>query len=529
MKTKDFDIRKPSPAPSKELAADHSLLRNQPPKQPYKTAKEKIAYEEQVDTRIRPYLFIHSQDLSQEMRSASQLGPIEYLEELERAWKEHIQVCVDISDFLSQRHESRYPAWCLSEWKDVRSLLIEAFKTDKDKNIFSVGIKDKIEKTVSELKDKYSWDENETATCITPSTPSFHTQYNLDHMKLAMITKETEYDSEEEILAEKYHHGDVELLKLRLEKMGFEKMSEPMLRSLVDDVELKIEQQSLAKIEFIKKYPEAKAIDDLLIFDNLQEYIYVYSQAAYPDLHLREEVLNQLASLGFEIDNKEVLAYSIEDLLEKIDKAIAQIEQNYSMPVKTYNQTVTSCGVSCVMGFAHEDLTHTRDTELSLWRRSGAPYNFPGGIALILEALEYETAYVVNQAQHFKPGQHPIEDLDTDPNMADNVDTYIRLHDSAVENGMKVSISDTKFDDIVDGLKNGLASILGIHMPETPYILHWLLVHGYNSTDEGIILEISDSLGAFDSLSEKEFEQLVDTYMGKRVIYINKNRKVVKK
>lgn len=291
METRDFDIKKPSPATSKELAVDHHLSRNRLPRQTYKTSKEKVAYEEQIDTRIRPYLFIHSQDLSQEMHSASQLGPIEYLEELERAWKEHIQVCIDISDFLSQRHESRYPAWCLSEWEDVKSLLIEAFKTDKDKNTFSVGIKDKIEKTVTELKDKYSWDEHEMETCITPSTPSFHTQYNLDHMKLAMITKETEYDSEEEILAEKYHHGDVDLLKLRLEKMGFGKMSETMLRTLIDNVELKIEQQSLAKIEFLKKYPEAQAIDDLLVFDNLQEYVYVYSQAAYPDLHLREEVL----------------------------------------------------------------------------------------------------------------------------------------------------------------------------------------------------------------------------------------------
>lgn len=181
------------------------------------------------------------------------------------------------------------------------------------------------------------------------------------------------------------------------------------------------------------------------------------------------------------------------------------------------------------MSFAYEDLPHTRDTELSLWKNAGAPYNFPGGIALILESLGHEVAYVVDQSEHFQTGKYPIKDIDTNLDTAKNVKKYIELHDAAVESGMKVSVQETKFEDIIDGLKNGLPSIIGIRMPDTPYILHWLLVHGYNNIGEKTILEISDSLGEFESLDEEEFEQLADTYMGRRVIYINKDRKVIKK
>lgn len=494
------------------------------PRQEYKTAEEKHAYEQQISTRIRPYLFLHSEDLASEIGEAVELDAADYASRFSSAWSEHVAASRNISEFLAARMHSQYPQWSPSEWSQVRTLLVDAFDTDREKNIYSAGVKVRIESATQELTVRHQWTEDEVQTCITPSRASFHTQYNLDHMRLALTEDEAESTALRRELADLYHHGDEGLLELRYGKMGLDAMPKQALSMVATQTQAKIDQQAQKKREFLERYPDAKAIDDLLVFDNWQEYLYVYAQAGYPDLHLREEVIRQAAQIGLEAPNEEALAYKQEELLGMVDDAIVATGQRYSLPVTNYAQTVTSCGVSTVMSFASRDLPHNRETELALWQRAGAPYNFPGGIGLILRRLGYEVTLETDRDRHFFEGQYPIQGIDHNRHTRETAEEYVRLHDAAVSAGMLVAIKEISFGDVVDNLEDGKASIIGIHMPYAPSILHWILAHGYNKQGTETTLDIADPMEEITTLNAKRFENLVDTYMGRRIITVNKNK-----
>jgi len=494
------------------------------PRQEYKTAEEKQAYEQQISTRIRPYLFLHSEDLANEISEAVELDPAEYAERFSGAWSEHVVASQNISNFLTARMHSQYPQWSPSEWLRVRALLVDAFDTDREKNIYSAGVKTRIESATQELTARYGWTEDEVQTCITPSRSSFHTQYNLDHMRLALTGDVAQSAALRRELAEQYHHGDEGLLELRYDKMGLDAMPKQALSIVVSQTQTKIEQQAVKKQKFLERYPDARAVDDLLVFDNWQEYLYVYAQAGYPDLHLREEVIKQATQLGMAVPNDEALAYKQAELLGMTDDARAIVEQRYSLPVVNYAQTVTSCGVSTVMSFASRDLPHNRETELALWQRAGAPYNFPGGIGLILRKLGYEVTLETDRDRHFIEGQYPVQDIEYNQATRGTAEEYVRLHNAAVSAGMLVAIKEISFDCIVYNLEDGKASIIGIHMPYAPSILHWILAHGYNRQGTETTLDIADPMEEITTLNARRFETLVDTYMGRRIITVDKNK-----
>ena len=89
---------------------------------------------------------------------------------------------------------------------------------------------------------------------------------------------------------------------------------------------------------------------------------------------------------------------------------------------------------------------------------------------------------------------------------------------------MAVVIKEIRFDDVVEKIEDGNAAIIGIHLPYAKAVLHWLFAYGYNRRGPETALAIADPLGEIPSLSEGQFESLVDTYMGRRIITVNKNK-----
>lgn len=490
----------------------------------YKTPEERVFYESQIPTRIRPFLTLHKESLGNEIEAAKQLPTEDYLDLFKDSWERHANACDTIDDFLMERISSRYPQWSLEEIEMVRSLFIEAYETNREKNIASGGVKDRIEASAKELAVKYKWGETELDICLTPSHPTFHVKYNLDHMKYITMTNETDKHNLQNYLVKQYHHNSEDFLNARLSHMSFRSIDASILTAIVKNTENSIEKSASKKSEFLAIYPEAEAIDNLIVFDNWQEYLYAYTQRAFPDLYLREEILIQAKSLGIEVSS-EALSYNNEGILEILSKMKEITDNRFSLPVQTYHQTTTSCGTSCVMTIAHNDIPHSRNNEYKLWRKVGAPYNFPGGLGILLKDLGFDVVYTVDQGEHFTPGKYPVYDFSVNLEAQEIVPQYTDLHAEATEKGMETSISNTSFDDIIDGLKKGWFSIIGIRMPHNEHLLHWVVANGYvKREDDTYKLEIADPLNYFHSMDKEDYKVLTNTYMGRRILFVNKNQ-----
>lgn len=497
------------------------------PRQTYKTPEEKRAYELQISTRIRPYLFLHSEDLELEIAQAQDLDVADYATMFDLTWAKHIGACREIDAFFTERVATDYPQWCEGEWQLVSLLLKEAIDTDKDKNIFSAGVKQKIELETKQLADKYGWTDEDIDLCITPSTPTFHTMYNLDHLRFSTLDIDSDaYRQEAARLSELYHHGDRGLLEIRLQHMGTSSLPPEIRQVVIDQTEHRITQSGSDKARFLAEYPEAEAVDRLLVFDNWQEYRYVYAQAGYPDLHLREAIVRQAYVLGLvEDQDMEALSISKEEIFDIINAAIEITNRDYHLETKGYIQTTLSCGVCCAMTIAHERIEHTQKNEVELWQRAGAPYNFPGGISLILMELGYEVEYIRDRTEHFTPGKYPIHDIDINPSTRDTAEQYVALHETAENYGMKCTVGDINFSTVLDALKDGNAVIIGIDSPLLG-VLHWIAAKGYrNGNGEDPMLEIDNPMDGLQYMSQRDFDNVIDTYMGRRLIVVSKNRK----
>ena len=491
----------------------------------YKSPTERVLYESQIPTRIRPFLTIHKEALGKEIEATKQLTTSDYLALFKTAWENHASACDAIDDFLMNRTHSNYRQWSPLETEQVRTLFIDAYETDRDKNIVSGGVKEKIETSALEIQVNYGWDEAELETCLTPSHPTFHAKYNLDHMKFLIAKDRDDEKVIEEYLIKQYHHQSKDFFEARLARMPFYSMKSESIATIVQHAEEAIEKSAQKKRDFLEKYPEAEDIDSLIVFDNWQEYLYAYTQRAFPDLYLREEILDQAKLLGIEV-NDEALSYNNQEILEILDRILNHTENTFSIPVKNYQQTTTSCGTSCVMSIAHHQIPHSRNNEYKLWRRVGAPYNFPGGLGVLLRELDFETIYTVNRENHFAPSGYPVYDFSTNAEAQEIVPQYTALHVQATEMGMETVINDTSFEDVVSSLKKGWLSIVGIHMPDNEHLLHWVVANGYTKKSDGsFLLEISDPLNYFRTMDESEYQSLTDTYMGRRVILVNKNQR----
>jgi hypothetical protein len=352
----------------------------------------------------------------------------------------------------------------------------------------------------------------------------------LDHMEILYQRKGNRTnDAAEDRVARMYHHGDKGLMDLRLSHSPYSGLGSTALGDCILDSCEATETHERRKRQFLATYPEAKVIDKLLLFDNWQEYVYVYTQAAYPDLHLREEVVKQCAELGLIDQDHDALSFKKEEILGLIDRAFSMVEANYCIPVDNYTQTVTSCGVSCIMTLAGRNgLPQDQDTEIALWQRAGAPYNFPGGMGSIARDLGLKVVYVLDRDQHFIEGEYPIDDISHNPRTARIVGQYIELYNDATRKGMNTVHAKCNFEDIVEGLRCGWFGIIGTHMPNDPHTLHWILAHGYHMSASGEThLKIADPLGRFNTMTKQQMEQLADTYMGRRIMFVHKDSQMV--
>ncbi len=487
----------------------------------YKTAEEKRAFATTLRSgAVRPYLSRYAASIQPEIEEVLAESLAEFCRHTDQAWQNVIAVNKEVDAFLYHESQSPFGDWSPVEIAYAIALLKRALKAEHEKNVYSSAIKRKLDQETDRLVKKFGLTEAEKHLLVTPGFATFHEQYHFDHMRFHLSPEE----AMKQALLARYHADDPELLEERLRAFAFSTKENNVLLRQLQEHETKQTQTSTQKYYLLIERPELKQFEWLLRFDNLTEYEYAFGLAAYPEIFLRERLL--ALSKMYKIVDAETTIFSLlkwTDWEEPLRQLMTKMEKTFRIRLSPYAQTANTCGTACVMSVLHTvGVPLTRTVEYDIWNRVGAPYNFPGGMALELMKYGFLVDDWNEPDQLFTP-EHP-DLVSGDESMFVYAHLYVDLFERAVERGMNVSCKPWGFQDVLSNIRQGNVCIVGVGFPGIgDDILHWVIARGYEQKADGSHrIEILDPMGSLKWLTESQMEELIDTSMGKRLLVVRK-------
>lgn len=484
---------------------------------PYKTGKEKLEYQTRLPIEIQPFIREYFIKHSEEMNGLLITETTEsYLSHLKQAWFDHMQANRAIDIFLAYEINNPLAEWSPIEWRTARRLLVASMTTDHKKAMYSGGVKKKLDFETKKLIARYGHtDSNFEIKLLTPSFITFYEQRDYDHKRYMLSIMEGKPDVLlKDDLLQRYHGGDDEILELRMSELS--KVSDiETLRKEIDDLSEGFQQRSSVKQYLMMERADVRAFEQLLEFDNTTEYEYTYSLKGLPDLFLREEILRRLKKLGKLPVETSVFALDQSAFLEPIDVVISDFDRHFEMILKRYRQHFDTCGTACVMSILEKKgLSLDEETELRIWEAVGKPYNFPGGLSLVLQRAGYHTSILQDDPRLLREENPEFLNMNTE--LVEAAQQYVALHKSAVNSGASFEIMDWGYDRIRSEVMRGNVCLIYLYVDEI--VSHVVLVHGFRNDR----LLIMDPLGSIKTLTADQLNQKITTPMGKRAVIVKK-------
>ena len=401
----------------------------------YLDAKGKRQYQQQISERIRPYLMNYISRIQEEITaSISGESLAGYLANLHNAWQQHNKVNETIDWFLCAQRQTPFKDWSLREWELARELFVAAIKVDHRKNTYSGGIKRKVDREVEYIKKKFLFGADDMGLLLTCATGTFHVIYYLEHAEYYVAKTENGDAQSGGVkikLADKYHCGDEELLDIRMLDLGLGGFCEVRrLKDSITEMRAILRQFWVDKIYFMLERRPIKELDQLLEYDNLTEYLWVYNLKGFPDVVLRDEICRRLKLAHRLPEAADALSLDSADLIYHIDSYIQHRKYRYLIRMRPYWQNYGTCGTCCVLSILGKvGIMPTLQLEWEIWNRVGRPYNFPGGMAKILIENGFKTRYYQYPAKPFTPEHEDV--LLKSPFMDEKIQEYVNLHREA--------------------------------------------------------------------------------------------------
>lgn len=482
---------------------------------PYRSAAEKLAYVRDLPSVIVPFLRAHFEKHASALAQIQQEQLPEYTSNLKESWRKHLAVNDAIDTFLNYEFQTAYKEWSITEWRCIRDLIVAAFDSDLQKGLYSAGIKKKLDTTAEQLKKKYASIENFEQLLLTPSFLTFYETRDLDQKKydLSVLSGKPDLELRAKMI-DQYCAGDEGVFELR-DQSQTRDVSIDTLAADIAHIEASAKERAAKKGYLMSERPDIKDFEELLKFDNALEYEYTYSLRGLPDLFLREEVLKKLIENGKLDKDTNVFSVSKEAFLEKIDEQLHQLQNEYNIRVRTYRQNYDTCGTACVMSVLNrKGLPLTEENELKIWEMVGKPFNFPGGLAWVLQRHHMHTTFVQDDP-HVLNANNP-EFSDMSPQLKAAAETYVSLHEKASQEGMKFEVSDWGYDRVRSEIERGNLCLVYIDVSDT--MTHVILAHGYR--DESI--RFMDPLQGTRYMNKKELDAAIVNPMGKRMVIVKK-------
>lgn len=371
-------------------------------------------------------------------------------------------------------------------------------------------------------QESKSMTEAEKLMLLSPPVESFWVKYRKDHLDYVLALREghSDVDDMKRRLINTYHASDEKIFEGRFQKFaiyfGWE----------LEEIRSQIGKMTQDPNYWVEHFystierPRSKAIRNIIVFDNGEEYRILMSLMGISGYVLRKRVLQYLDETKILKNSGKIYEFDDEVVLQGLARLKDYRGILLHKDVKPYRQTGPTCGAVSLMMALHQFglCPLDRETEWAIHRRSKSETvegNHFSGLAEIASALGLEAILI-----HSEKGMFKNDGMFTDEVYRTLMDEYACFLDAASASGAQ-SMNGVNIN--IELLRKYLADdylvILGGHVG--PF-LHAILLVGYN--DQGLVLR--DPL---NPSSQTYREHYVNSYMktpiGSWALAIRKDRK----
>lgn len=282
-----------------------------------------------VEDEVIPYIkSIRSlpSNIQHDVRTAATQESIEsFLNNLKDSWQKHNELAIRIDDYLASFYKGDFTLSNTEVLESTQRLICEAFSAEKKKRVYSAGVKIALEHHLPQLKNRYCLSKEDVNLLLTSWRPDFWTFRYGEHClyRLAQIENGLDLDTEQE-LADMFHAGEKVLLKSRLPIICGKFQDKKSLRRKVAVYRQNI--RNIKEIEIHGGYlvlgrNDLKSVQELVQYDNRNEYLFGYNLFGIPDLFLRKEITKFLVKMGYLRALPSVLQYSEKQIISALKQA----------------------------------------------------------------------------------------------------------------------------------------------------------------------------------------------------------------
>lgn len=262
--------------------------------------------------------------------AAAQESISSFVANLKRNWWEHNKTALEIDVFLASLYRGDATLNDMGSLLIARKLLIDAFSVEKKKRIYSAGVKIALEYHLPQLVDRYCLSKKDVDILLTPWQVNFwmyrygeHCLYRLKQVEGNSNAKAIKQD-----ITNIFHAGEDVLFRSRVRRIcGDVFQNEVALRKEVTNYRGYIQHAREIGISggyLVLGRPDLKSVQELIRYDNRDEYLFGYNLYGVPDLFLRKEIIQFLVKRGCLYVLPSVLQYTEREILSGLQR----IEEN---------------------------------------------------------------------------------------------------------------------------------------------------------------------------------------------------------
>ncbi len=405
--------------------------------------------------------------------------------------------------------------------------LIKIYKTmcqvDEATLVMSGAIKKNLEYNLDKIPVNNEYFDKNTSKfmLITPPSETFFATYKKEHLYYIYllktdINKANEY---KEYLKEKYHANDEVIFNSRLKKQ-FNNMFFQDTNTLLKIIkQLTIpDSYKTAHFYFTLENPERKAMNDLILYDNLDEKLIACNLIGISGFLLRKKILEYLDTEGILKNDGYIYEFSNDLIIESLEKLKVKRKLHMEKNIKPYKQTGYTCTIVCMMMVLQyngllDNITEEEEKKLYGMYQSkymdGTPFST---LAMVLAEKGFEVELFHKDNTMFNNDKYYISNYLFE--LA--VNEYKEYVDKAKKKGAKVSNgvninSQLLKEQLEEGKLLIVAGSLG-------YDLHAILICGY---DENSFIICDPLSNTKQRKTYEEIEKFMDTLIGTWFLSIN--------
>ena len=252
------------------------------------------------------------------LRRSLVMLPQDYYCALVAAWKAHNLLAVRIDEFLSIHCNQDGLEIDRGNAETAHELLSEAFETEREKRIYSAGVKHVLERWILRQQIYCSLAPDDMGKVLTVCPFNYYTLSHVRHIEYVLGSFDSKFERD---LITDFHAGSFLVMEGRIGRSGLLALPDSSLEKTharYENAEKRTRDSSLEGEYLAVGHPFLKAVRDLVLYDNYVEYSFSENLFGIPDLLLRKFPIQSLIRQGRLERRDAILHYGDDEILNAL-------------------------------------------------------------------------------------------------------------------------------------------------------------------------------------------------------------------